>query len=164
MKGEIIHLELDVLEADLDDESPQVLGWLSKKLFDEGALDSTLTPNIMKKGRPGTRIEVLCHPSHRDKFVRLLLTETSTLGVKARRIDRYSLEREVRQVEYQGHTIRIKLAWLENKILKYMPEYEDCRVAAEELKIPLRQVMIESRVIARDSIEEKPSLETPSDS
>lgn len=130
-----------MLQADVDDESPQVLGALVETLLGAGALDATLAPIFMKKNRPGTRIEVLCLPDHRERFLRLLLTETSTLGVKARRIERYALPRRFDTVEVNGHSIRVKVAVLDGSDLKAMPEFEDCRRAAQAIGLPVRDVI-----------------------
>lgn len=149
----LLHEQLDVLQADLDDESPQVLAALVEHLLAEGALDAHLTPLLMKKGRPGTRVEVLCKPSDRDRFVRLLLTETSTLGVKVRTVDRYSLHRTTEQVEITGATIRVKVAWLDNRPLRAAPEFEDCRAAAERTARPVREILDEARAAARKLVD-----------
>ena len=144
----LIKEELDVLQADVDDESPQVLGALIDRALEEGALDAHLSPLYMKKNRPGTRVEILCRPADREKFLRLLLTETTTLGVKARRVDRYSLPRRMEEVTVKGHRIRIKTALLDNHPLRSTPEFEDCRAAAKALGVPVRDVLEEVRGMA----------------
>jgi hypothetical protein len=132
--------ELDVLQADLDDESPQVLGALQGRLLQAGALDAHLCPLLMKKNRPGSRVEVLCRPEDRERFVRLLLTETSTLGVKVRRVERYALARRFEEVKVRGEVIRLKVAVLDGEDLRAVPEWDDCVRAAERLGMPAREV------------------------
>lgn len=144
-----IREELDVLQTDLDDESPQVLGALVERALAEGALDAHLAPLTMKKGRPGIRVELLCKPQDRDRFVRLLLTETATLGVKVTCIDRYSLPRRFEEIELGGRTVRIKVAMLDGIAVRAVPEYEDCRTVAAEQNRPLRDVLAEASAIAR---------------
>ena len=139
---------LDVLQSDLDDESPQVLGALIDRLLAEGALDAHLTPLFMKKNRPATRIEVLCHPDARDRFIRLLLTETSTLGVKVRRVERYSLPRRMESITLDGHSIRIKIALLDGQPLRAQPEFEDCKRAAQALGLPLKTILERAKIAA----------------
>lgn len=142
--------ELDVLQADLDDESPQVLGALIERCLSEGALDAHLTPLHMKKNRPGIRVEVLCRPDDRGKFLRLLLTETSTLGVKARRVERYSLDRRMEKIHLRGSDIAVKVAVLEGTAIRAVPEFADCAALAESLGLPVKQVLEEARALAAD--------------
>jgi uncharacterized protein (DUF111 family) len=143
------HEELDVLQCDVDDESPQVLGALIDRALVAGALDAHLCPLVMKKNRPGTRVEVLCRPQDRDKFLRFLLAETSTLGVKARRVDRYALPRRMEEVEVVGQKVRVKLALAGEKVLRATPEFEDCRRASEKTGVALREVIEAARSVAR---------------
>jgi len=133
--------ELDVLQADVDDESPQVLAALIERALQEGALDAHLTPLTMKKSRPGTRVEILCRPDQRDAFIRMLLLETSTLGVKARRVERYAMPRRFEPLEVDGQPVRMKVALLDGQPVKAMPEFEDCRRAAAALGLPVREVI-----------------------
>lgn len=140
---------LDVLQADVDDESPQVLGALIEKLLGAGALDAHLTPLLMKKNRPGTRIEVLCRVEESERFVRLLLLETSTLGVKARRVERHALARRMERVKLRGRTVRVKLALLDGRVIRAAPEFEDVKALAEASGRPLREVLDEAREAAR---------------
>lgn len=133
--------QLDVLQADLDDESPQVLGALIDKCLSEGALDAHLTALLMKKNRPGIRVEVLCRPEQREQFIGLLLRETSTLGVKARRVERHALPRRMETIELEGAKIRVKLALLDSKVIRATPEFDDCRALAEKSGRPLREIL-----------------------
>ena len=144
----LLREELDVLQTDLDDESPQVLGALIDRLLAAGALDAHLTPLLMKKGRPGTRVEVLAPPALREPLLLLLLTETRTLGVKVRRVERYSLPRETRTIQLRGHTIRLKVALLDGQPLRATPEFEDVRAAATALGLPLRPLLEEANAAA----------------
>ncbi len=141
----LIREELDVLQSDLDDESPEIVAYVIDLLLKDGALDAHQSPIMMKKGRQGTRIEVLCKPDDRERFITLLLKETSTLGVKANRIERYSLPREIKIVEVRGEKIRIKVSRLDGDVLKAKPEFEDCRKAAEKLGIALKQIVEEAK-------------------
>lgn len=143
--NDLIHEELDVLQSDIDDESPQVLGVLIERLLAEGVLDAHLTSLHMKRNRPGLRVEVLCHPTDRERFIRLLLAETSTLGVKARRVERYSLPRRFEEIQVRGKPIRIKVALLDGAPLRAVPEFSECQALAESLRLPVRQVLDEAR-------------------
>jgi uncharacterized protein (TIGR00299 family) protein len=129
-----------VLETALDDLSPQVLAYVTETALAQGALDVMLTPVIMKKGRPGTLLTVLCNEADSDKLQRLILSETSTLGVRIRKDRRACLERSHAKVETQYGTIRIKVGSMAGEELNAAPEFEDCRAAAVEHKVPVKQV------------------------
>ena len=129
-----------MLETALDDLSPQLLAHVAERALALGALDVMLTPVIMKKGRPGTLITVLCNPSESVGMQRLLLTETSTLGVRIREDRRACLQRVFETVRTPYGPIRIKIGILNNEVLNTNPEFEDCREAAAAHNVPLKQV------------------------
>ena len=135
---------VDILETNVDDMSPEITGYVTTQLFEHGALDVFLTPTFMKKGRPATQITVLCPTTHRDKLIELLLTETTTFGVRLSSADRIKLRRDFVQVETQWGTIQAKRGYLNGTLVKTVPEYEDCKRLAEQNNIPLRQVYTEA--------------------
>lgn len=139
---------LAMLSCDIDDESPQVLAHVQARALALGALDCVLLPTLMKKGRPGTRVEILCEPARSPDFAALLLRETSTLGVREATVQRHALAREMRSVVVHGHKIRIKLASADGVPLRAQPEFEDCRAAAESLALPVRTILEEARAAA----------------
>ena len=129
-----------VLETALDDLSPQVVAFVAEKALAEGALDVMLTPLIMKKGRPGTLLTVLCDGSRREAMVQLLLRETSTLGVRVREERRVVLERHHTSVETAYGAIRMKVGSEAGEERNVAPEFEDCRKAAAEFGVSLKAV------------------------
>jgi uncharacterized protein (TIGR00299 family) protein len=129
-----------VLETALDDLSPQLLAHVAERALALGALDVMLTPVVMKKGRPGTLITILCNPSESLGLQRLLLTETSTLGVRIREDRRSCLHRVFETVNTPYGPIRIKIGILNNEVLNSNPEFEDCREAAAAQNVPVKQV------------------------
>ena len=135
---------LDLLQADLDDESPEVLAAACEPLLAAGALDVTCQPVTMKKGRPGTRLEVLSRPAESRKMTLLMLTETSTLGVRRVPVERTALARTLARVEVLGYPVAVKIAMLNGKPLKAKPEFEDCRRIAVQIGRPLREVLAEA--------------------
>lgn len=139
-----------VLQADIDDESPQILGSLIEKALINGALDAHYTALLMKKNRPGHRFELLSKPEDKDRFIRFLLTETTTLGVKAKEIERHALERRFSCIDIHQRQINVKLALLDGKVLRAQPEFEDCKKLAEELGVPVREILEEAKAVARD--------------
>jgi hypothetical protein len=129
-----------VLETALDDLSPQVLAYVAETALARGALDAMLTPVIMKKGRPGTLLTVLCNPADSAALERLILTETSTLGVRIRQERRTCLERGHIPVATEYGEIRIKVGTLGGETMNAAPEYEDCHAAAARHKVAIKQV------------------------
>ncbi len=129
-----------VLETALDDLSPQVLAWVAESALAAGAMDVMLTPVIMKKGRPGTLLTVLCSDKTQQKLERLILRETSTLGMRIRRDERSCLERHHLAVQTPYGEIRVKIGKLAGEVMNAAPEFEDCRAAAVRCEVPLKQV------------------------
>ncbi len=129
-----------VLETALDDLSPQVLAYVAEKALAAGALDVMLTPTIMKKGRPGTLLTILCNPSESHALEHLMISETSTLGVRIRQDRRACLDRSHTAVQTPYGEIRIKVGSLAGAERNAAPEFEDCRGAAAQHGVPLKQV------------------------
>ena len=124
-----------VVQTDLDDCSPQVLGYVTERLLAAGARDAVLIPIQMKKGRPGVRLEVLVEDRLLAEIEGIVLAETPALGLRRHRVERTVLEREVVKVRTAVGSIRVKRSGS-----KAMPEYEDCRKAAVKSGKPLREV------------------------
>ena len=131
---------INVLEANVDDCTPQVLGYTMERLFEAGALDVTLTPIVMKKNRAATMISVLSPPEITDQLAQLLFHETTTLGVRIYHAERRVLRREITEVETQFGKVRMK--YTENGT--FTPEYDDCRKLARERGLALRAIIAEA--------------------
>jgi uncharacterized protein (TIGR00299 family) protein len=129
-----------VLETALDDLSPQILAYVSELALTEGALDVMLTPVIMKKGRPGTLLTILCNPPDQSKLEQILLRETSTLGIRVRQDSRTCIDRSHTRVTTPYGDIRMKIGTLDGKEYNALPEFEDCRAAAAKHKVALKLV------------------------
>ncbi len=136
--------EITVLEANVDDMTPQVFGYVMEQALQNGALDAFGTPVQMKKSRPGMLLTVLCRTEDSQNLTRLILAETTTLGVRMRKEMRAALTRRHISVNTKWGAIRMKLANLNGSISNYAPEYEDCRQIAKEKKVPLKTVMQEA--------------------
>ena len=135
---------ISVLEANLDDLSPQVLAYAAEKLLAEGALDVFSIPVQMKKGRAGSLLTVLCKPEHAERLTKLIFAETTTLGVRRREEQRQTLARRWEKVPTRWGDVRIKIASMNGSISNYAPEYEDCRALAEANHVPLKTVIEEA--------------------
>lgn len=133
-----------VLEANLDDLSPQVLAYAMERLLAEGALDVFSVPVQMKKNRPGVLLTVLTKTEDADRLTNLMFAETSTLGVRWRVEQRRILARRWETVETSWGPVRIKIANMNGTVSNYAPEFEDCRALAEKHHVPLKQVMQEA--------------------
>jgi pyridinium-3,5-bisthiocarboxylic acid mononucleotide nickel chelatase len=133
-----------ILEANLDDLTPQVLGYAMERLLAEGALDVFSMPVQMKKSRPGALLTVLAKVEDADRLTKLMFAETSTLGVRRREEERQTLSRRWETVDTTWGPVRIKIANLNGTITNYAPEYEDCRALAEANHVPLKEVIGEA--------------------
>ena len=129
-----------VLETALDDLSPQVLAYVTEAALAQGALDVMLTPVIMKKGRPGTLLTVLCNESESAALQKLILSETSTLGIRIRQDRRTTLDRSHSIVKTEYGEIRMKIGSLAGEELNAAPEFEDCRTAALQHNVPVKKI------------------------
>jgi pyridinium-3,5-bisthiocarboxylic acid mononucleotide nickel chelatase len=136
--------KITVLEANLDDLSPQVLAYAMERLLAEGALDVFSVPVQMKKSRPGALLTVLAKTEDANRLTKLIFAETTTLGVRRREEQRQTLSRRWETVATTWGPVRIKIANMNGTISNYAPEYEDCRALAEAQQIPLRTVMQEA--------------------
>jgi len=132
--------EIFVIEANVDDMSPEWAGYVRGQLLEQGALDVTLTPVFMKKDRPGYQIQVLAKPDDRDRLGDLLLAETTTLGIRYYAAQRRVLDRSWKTVATVYGDVRIKVASEGGVIRNFAPEFEDCKKLAEQKKVPLKMI------------------------
>ena len=131
---------LCMIETNLDDASPQIIGHVMDRVLELGALDCFFTPVQMKKNRPGVLLSVLCGPGEKETVLKLLFTETTTLGVRSYEVMRRALERSVVRVETPYGPIDVKVAHLDGRVVNEMPEFEQCRQAAANANVPLKVV------------------------
>lgn len=137
--------KLFVVETNLDDASPQIVGHLMERAFERGALDCYFTPVQMKKNRPGVLVSILCRPAEREAICQLLFDETTTLGVRSHAVERRALPRESVLVETEFGAIRVKVARSRGRVTNATPEYDDCRAAARKFNTPFRDVEAAAR-------------------
>jgi uncharacterized protein (TIGR00299 family) protein len=135
---------ITVLEANLDDLSPQVLAYAMERLLAEGALDVFSVPVQMKKSRPGALLTVLAKMEDANRLTKTIFAETTTLGVRRREEQRQTLSRRWETVDTTWGPVRIKIANMNGSVSNYAPEYEDCRTLAEAQHVPLRTVIQEA--------------------
>jgi uncharacterized protein (DUF111 family) len=131
---------ITVIETNIDDMNPQILGYLMEKLMKKGALDVFFTPVYGKKNRPGILLTVLSETAKADNFIKIILEETTVFGVRMYETRRKKLKREIKEVKTKYGKVRVKYGYLGGKIIKFQPEYEDCKKIAEEKNIPLIKI------------------------
>jgi pyridinium-3,5-bisthiocarboxylic acid mononucleotide nickel chelatase len=146
---------LILIETNLDDISPQVLGFVMERVFDLGALDCWFTPIQMKKNRPATMLSVLCSEAKRTQISESLYLETTTLGLRIRSVERECLEREFIKVNTRFGEVDVKIARYNGTVTNAMPEYEQVRRIAIDNKVSLQtvhdEVLTELKRISRAS-------------
>jgi len=125
-----------LIEANIDDSSPQVLGYTMDQLFLAGALDVTLTPVLMKKNRAGHILTVVAKQEDKDALSNLILRETTTLGLRISSAERRTLPREFIEVKTPFGPVRIKVT-----SNGFAPEFDDCQAIAREKNVPLKEVL-----------------------
>ena len=129
-----------VIETSIDDMSPEITGYLMEKLLEQGALDVCHIPVQMKKNRPGTRLEVVCEPEKLDSLIQLILSESSTIGVRYRQETRAVLARNEILVDTSFGRVQAKEIIRPDKSASLTPEFEVCRKIAEDQGMPLIKV------------------------
>jgi uncharacterized protein (TIGR00299 family) protein len=133
---------VSVIEANLDDMSPQLYGYLVEQALAAGALDVTCSPVQMKKNRPGFTVTILATTDKADSLAQLLFEQTTTIGARIYEVRRKVLEREFVSVETPYGSVRVKVAKRDGKVLNVAPEYEDCQRLAAKKSVPLKQVIL----------------------
>lgn len=137
--------KLYVVETNVDDTTPQIIGHVMEQALARGALDCYLTPVQMKKNRPGVLISILCHPRDREMMLELLFAETTTLGARSYQVERRALERRIVTVQTAYGPIDFKVALVDKRFAGGTPEYEQCRAAAVKSNVALRVVEAAAR-------------------
>ena len=138
--AEILEDRISILETCIDDMNPELFGYLMDRLFADGALDVYWIPIYMKKNRPGTMLEVLCHPDDKESLIRRILSETTTLGVRYYESRRCLLWRDRFEVKTTYGDIPVKRIKDLQGNIRIVPEYDVCEKIAREQNIPLRIV------------------------
>ncbi len=131
-----------VLETNVDDISPEWLGYLMDRLFDAGALDVVFFPVQMKKNRPGVQIQVIGRPDKKELLMEIMVRESATLGIRFRYSQRRVLPRSFSEVDSPWGKIKVKKVMLEKGSSILVPEYDVCKEIASRNNIPLREVYL----------------------
>jgi len=129
-----------VLETNLDDINPEILGYFIETALAAGALDVFYTPVQMKKDRPGVLLTVLCTEADADKFSELILRETSAFGIRRTVAERRKLRREFTKIKTPFGDVTVKIGRLDGKLVQAAPEFESCKKLAARAKVPLKRI------------------------
>jgi uncharacterized protein (TIGR00299 family) protein len=133
---------VSVIETNLDDITPQILGSVIPRLLDAGALDAYTVPIFMKKNRPGVQLTVLSPTEHVELLADLIFRETTTLGLRTFPVKRHELRRRHEDVDTPWGRVRVKVAKLGESVVSSTPEYEDCEAISRTHGVPLKQVIL----------------------
>lgn len=144
---------LTVAECNIDDMSGELWPYVQEKLMSAGALDAWITPIIMKKGRPAQMLSVLMHPEALPALEKIILTETTTLGIRYYDVARHCSERSFIDAVLPQGTVKVKYSKANGKILNIAPEFEDCRRLAESSGMPLKKIMQMAKTAAEAQLE-----------
>jgi len=137
-----------VLQANVDDLVPELVPDVLEACAAAGAIDAWTVPIQMKKARPGLMLSVLGRPADERRLAEALLTHSSTLGVRVQRLVRYELDRAIREVDIDGHTVRVKIGLLEGRVVNVAPEHDDCADVAAATGRPVKQIWAEALAAA----------------
>ena len=138
--------EVLVIRTNVDDMNPEISGFVMDLLLEKGALDVAFIPIFMKKNRPGILLEVICRPRDLETMSHVILTQTTSIGIRYHSCKRIMLEREIVTLDTSFGSMQVKkIVDMENRV-RYMPEYEACKETALKGNLPLRDVY--SRIMA----------------
>lgn len=156
-KAGVPRQEMFVIEANLDDATPEVLAHVVDQALAAGAADAWLQPIVMKKGRPGVTLSLLAPASAVAALEELVLRETGSFGLRRHPVERQALDRDWVEVSLDGHPVRVKRALLAGEVVTWAAEFADARAAAFALGRPLAEVMGEAVARARRAGPTSPS-------
>jgi uncharacterized protein (TIGR00299 family) protein len=139
------HDHVDILETNVDDVTGEVLAYTLSRLMEEGARDASALPVVMKKGRNGYLVRVICKSERTDHLAAVMARELGTLGIRCfSTVHRFTIERTVEPVTVairgRSYTVDVKCGWFDGKISSFKAEFEQARTCARDLDIPLREV------------------------
>jgi uncharacterized protein (TIGR00299 family) protein len=144
-----------LLETNVDDLDPRLWPTVLQRLLDAGASDAWLTPILMKKGRPAHTLTILCIERVAAAVRHVVFTETSTIGLRAARVDKHALDRTETTVVVGGHHIRVKIAVHDGAVVNANAEYDDVVAAADALRRPVKAVLAEAAAAALSAADDQ---------
>jgi uncharacterized protein (TIGR00299 family) protein len=143
---------MTIVETNIDDMNPEFYDHLMDMLFKAGAVDVFFTPVSMKKNRPAVKLSVMVLSEKREQISKIILSETSTFGVRYFEVNRTTLDREIQTVKTPHGSVKVKVGSLDGSLLKISPEYEDCKKIARKEKLPIKEVYEEVLRLAHSKL------------
>jgi uncharacterized protein (TIGR00299 family) protein len=131
-----------VLEFNLDDSSGEMVAAAGEKITQAGAVDIFITSGLMKKGRPGFLLTILCAEAEREKVIAAIFRESTAIGLRQRLEERVILQRETRTIQVSGSNMRIKISSWQNRLMNIKPEFADVCLLADNKHIPVKEAML----------------------
>ena len=144
-----------LLETNIDDASGEVIGYVTERLLETGALDVFTTPIFMKQNRPAVKLSVICKLQDEQRIIQVLMQQGLTFGVRRQTLQRTKLTRDFTTVETKFGKIRIKTGTFNGKIVNAKPEFEDCKRAAEKHNVAVKTVIEQAMNIYKNKRKER---------
>lgn len=152
-RDEHIDEQMILMQANYDDMNPEWYSYVMDRLFEAGANDVYFVPIIMKKGRPGTMLNVLVSAHLQYSIEEIIFTETTTLGVRWMQASCHRLGRDFTKVNTPWGEMSVKIGYYKNKIVQFAPEFDECKRVADTHQVPLKKVYDEVRAAARQVLD-----------
>lgn len=121
--------------------SSEVYSYVYEKVINEGALDVYTQSIYMKKNRPAIKLCILCKEEDLNKFIYVIILETTTFGIRYNKYNRVVLDRKFTELETEYGNINVKLGYYNGKLIRVTPEYEDCKKIAKNVNLPLNSIV-----------------------
>lgn len=141
-----------VIDVTIDDSTPEEIAFLQEEILSQGALDVYVTPIFMKKNRPAFNLSIVTRPEDFEKCSKTILLRSSSFGMRYQYYFRKTLERRIEKVETEYGNIAVKIGYLNGKVVKVSPEYEDCRRASLANNIPIREIFEKAKRSAKEKL------------
>ncbi|WP_432663562.1 nickel pincer cofactor biosynthesis protein LarC [Wukongibacter baidiensis] len=137
-----------ILETNIDDMNPELYSYVEERLFEEGALDVFKTPIVMKKGRPAIKLSILVNERSEKDVLEVIFKETTSIGIRKYKVEKIMLKRDFARIQTKYGEVTIKSSYYQGELVKFKPEYEDCKRLAKENNVPIAQIYKEvNRII-----------------
>lgn len=143
-----------LLETNIDDMNPELYEYVVERLLEAGAHDAWVQPIVMKRGRPASTLSVLCSLAEEEALREVIFRETTTLGIRRRSVEKWTLPRDIVAVDLAGGTVRVKVARGPSGVAGVYPEYADCARVARETGRPIKEIFTDAQVAARASLDD----------
>lgn len=147
LKDDYVRDEVVLIETNIDDMNPEFYDYIMDQLFSQGALDVFLTPIQMKKNRPAHMLSIIVYEQNLKEILEVLFSESTTLGVRVRKIKRLRLNQQNFMAETKYGKIKVKVGMFKGEIKNIAPEYEDCKKMAKQHQVPLKEVYEEVKKV-----------------